>query len=194
MANTTTFMGFRQIGFLPGASPDYQIMPRLVASTNATAIYRGDPVVISSGYVIAATNGTGQIDGIFDGCQFTDSSGNTKWQPFCPATQTATAYCITAPSAMFLVQSNNTAITQANVNKNAGFVAASGTTIGGGFSGYTLDAGNIGTTSGYPFRIVNLFSQIQPNTSVNGADNSSIYNMAVVAFNSQDFKSGQTGV
>ncbi len=193
MANTTGNMGFKHIGFLPGASPDYQLQAKLVSNANATAIYRGDPVVFSSGYIIAATGGTGAADGIMDGAMYTDSSGNTKWSPFCPATQTATVYILSAPSALFLAQSNGTAITQANVNKNIGFVTGAGTTIGGGFSGYQLDAGNIGTNSAYPFRIVNLYSAYAP-SGVNGTDNASNNNMAVVAFNSQDFKAGQTGV
>lgn len=193
MANTTGFMGFKQIGYLPGASPDYQIMSNVVAATNATAIYRGDAVVFSSGNILAATNGTGQVDGIMDGAQYIDTNGNTVWSPYCPASTTATVYVLKAPNALFLAQSNGTAIVTSNINKNIGFVAASGTTRGGGFSGYTLDAANIATTSTFPFRIVNLASAYLP-ASVNGTDNTSNYNMAVVAFNSQDFKAGQTGV
>lgn len=193
MTNTTSFMGFRHIGFLPGAAPDYQLQSKLVSSGNATAIYRGDVVTFSAGYIIAAdSTASSKVDGIFDGCTYTDSSGNTKWSPYCPASQTATCYILSAPSSMFLVQSNNTAITQANVNTNASYVAAAGTTIGGGFSGYTLDAASLGTTNTRPFRIVNLYSAIAP-SGVNGTDNASAYNMAVVTFNNQDFKSGQTG-
>ena len=68
MANTTSFMGFKHIGYLPGYAPDYQYQAKFVSSANATAIYRGDPVIFSGGYVQAAATGTGQIDGIFDGC------------------------------------------------------------------------------------------------------------------------------
>jgi len=193
MANTTGNMGFKQNGYLPGSAPDYQLQAKPISSGNATAIYRGDPVVFSSGYIVAATVGTGQIDGIFDGCQFTDSSGLTKWQPFCPASQTATGYVIAAPGATFIAQSNNTAIPQTSVNKNVGFAIGTGSTVGGGFSGYTLDAAQIGTTNTLPFRIVALYSSYAP-SGVNGTDNSSSYNMAVVTFNNQDFKSGQTGV
>ena len=142
--------------------------------------------------IAADANNSAKVDGVFDGCTFTDSSGNTKWQPYCPASQTATCYILAAPGSMFLAQSNNTALTQANVNSNIGYVAGTGQTTGGGFSGYFLDASKIGTTATYPFRIVNLYSAIAPST-VNGADNSSSYNMAVVAFNNVDFKAGQTG-
>lgn len=193
MANTTGYMGFKHIGFLPGASPDYQLMAKPISSGNATAIYRGDPVVFSSGFIIAASVGTGSVDGIFDGCTYTDSSGQTKFSPYCPATQTATGYVLSAPSSLFLAQSNATAIARGNVNKNIGFVTGTGQTTGGGFSLYQIDAGNLATTATLPFRIVNLFSDIAP-SSVNGTDNTTNNNMAVVTFNSQDFKAGAAGV
>lgn len=193
MANTTGYMGFKHIGFLPGYAPDYQLQSKLTAVGNATAIYRGDPVTFSSGYVIAAdAAASAKVDGIFDGCTYTDSSGNTKWSPYCPAAQTATVYILASPGAMFLGQASNTAITRAQINSNIGYVAGTGQTTGGGFSLYTLDSAKIGTTATYPFRLVNLFSDIAP-SGTNGTDNSSAYNMAVVALNNVDFKAGQTG-
>lgn len=193
MANTTGNMGFKFLGYLPGFTPDNQIQGKVVSNANATAIYNGDPVVFSSGLIIAATNGTGQIDGIFQGCEYTDASGVHQWRPYLPASQTAVVYVMSSPGAMFLAQSNGTAITTSNINKNIGFVTGAGSTIGGGFSGYQLDAANVGTTSTFPFRIVNLLSNLQP-SSVNGTDNTSNNNIAVVCFNSMDFKAGQTGV
>lgn len=194
MANTTGYMGFKHIGFAPGSAPDYQLQARPISASNATAIYRGDVVTISSGYLIAAdAAASASVDGIFDGCQYTDSSGNTKWSPFCPASQTATAYVLWAPGSLFLAQSNGTAISQANVNKNIGYVAGTGQTTGGGFSGYQLNAQFIGTTATRPFRIVSLYSAIAPQ-GTNGTDDSSSYNMAVVTFNNVDLKAGQTGV
>lgn len=193
MSNTTGLMGFKHIGFLPGFAPDYQLQSKIVGSANATAIYRGDPVTFSSGKVIAADAAhSTKVDGIMDGAQWIDSSGNTKWTPYLPASQAGTAYILAAPGSLFLGQASNTAITSAQINSNIGFVAAAGTTIGGGFSGYTLDSGAIGTNSNYPFRIVNLWSQYQ-GSGVNGTDDSSSYNMAVVCFNNTDFKVGQTG-
>lgn len=193
MANTTGYMGFKHIGFLPGYAPDYQLMAKPITNANATAIYRGDAVVFASGYIQRAENGTAAVDGVFDGCYFTDSNGKTNYQSYCPASQTATAQVISAPGALFLAQSNNTAITRANTNKNAGFVVGTGQTTGGQFSLYQLDAANFSTAASFPFRIVQLYSDIAP-SSVNGTDNSSANNMAVVTFNSQDFKAGQTGV
>lgn len=193
MANTTGYMGFKNIGFLPGYAPDYQLQAITVGAGNATSIYRGDPVTYSSGVMIAAdAAASAKVHGIFDGCTFTDSSGNTKWQSYCPASQTATAYILAAPGAMFLAQSNGTAISRSNVNSNIGYVTGTGQTTGGQFSGYFLDASKIGTTSTYPFRIVGLYSDFAP-SGVNGTDNASNNNMAVVTFNNVDFRAGQTG-
>lgn len=193
MSNTTSFMGFKQIGFLPGASPDYQLQALTVGSGNATAIYRGDPVVFSSGLIVAATSTANAVHGIMDGAQYTDSSGNTKWSPYCPASQTATVYILSAPNALFLAQTLLTSIVTANINKNVGFAVGSGTTIGGGFSGYTVDANTSATTSGLPFRVVNLASTFLP-AGANGTDNTSNNNQIIVSFNNQDFHAGVTGV
>ncbi len=193
MSNTTSFMGFKHIGFLPGYAPDYQLQALTVGSGNATAIYRGDPVVFSSGVIVAATSTSNPVHGIMDGAQYTDSSGNTKWSPYCPASQTATVYIISAPGAMFLAQALATAIVTSNINSNISFAVGSGTTIGGGFSGYLLDRATAGTTNTQPFRIVGLASTFLA-PGVNGTDNTSNNNQAVVTFNSQDFHAGVTGV
>lgn len=192
MANTTAYMGFKFIGMLPGYAPDMQMSSAPIAGSNATAIYRGDVVVYSSGNIIAGSTGTGQIDGIFDGCQFVDSTGNTRWSPYCPASQTATAYFINSPGAMFQAFSNGTAISRANVNRNIGYVVGTGQTTGGGFSLYMLNAGEVLTASTGTFRVVKLLSDIAP-SAVNGTDNASNNNIAIVTFNNQDFRSGQVG-
>jgi hypothetical protein len=193
MTNTTGYMGFQHIGFLPGYAPDYQLQAKMVVASNATAIYNGDPVTFASGYIIACdATASGTVNGIFQGCQYTDASGVTQWRPYVPAAQTATAYIINAPGALFKAQASNTAITQAQINSNVGFVVAAGQTTGGGFSGYTLDSGHIGTTATYPFRLVNLLSTQAP-SGTNGTDNANPYNQAIITFNNVDYRAGQTG-
>jgi len=193
LANTTAYMGFKFFGMMPGYAPDMQLSAVPITGSNATAIYRGDAVIFSSGNIIAASTGTGQIDGVFDGCTYVDSTGNTRWSPYCPASQTATGYVINAPGALFQVFSNGTAISRANVNKNAGYVVGTGQTTGGGFSLYMLNAGEVLTASTGTFRIVGLLSDYYP-SAVNGTDNSSNNNICIVTFNNQDFRSGQVGI
>ncbi len=192
MANTTGFLGFKHIGFLPGYAPDYQLQALTVGSGNATSIYRGDPVVFSSGVIVAATSTANAVHGVMDGATYI-SNGQQTWTPYCPASTTATVYIISAPGAMFLAQTLTTAIVTSSINKNVGFAVGSGTTNGGGFSGYTIDQATAGTTSTLPFRVVGLYSSIAP-SSVNGTDNTSNNNIAVVTFNNQDFHAGQTGL
>ena len=62
-----------------------------------------------------------------------------------------------------------------------------------GISGAYIDISTVNTTSTLPFRIVSLYSQVAP-AGVNGTDDTSSYNMAVVTFNNVDLKAGQTGV
>lgn len=193
MSNTTGNMGFKHIGFLPGFAPDYQLQAVTVGSGNATAIYNGDPVVHASGLVVAATSTANAVFGVAQGCQYTDASGVTQWRPYLPALQTGTLYVISAPGAMFLAQTLATSVVTSNINQNIGFAVGTGSTIGGGFSGYTIDQKTAATTSTLPFRITSLYSTMAP-ANVNGTDNTTNNNMAVVTFNSQDFKAGQTGV
>lgn len=192
MANTTGFLGFKHLGFLPGYAPDYQLQALTVSNANATAIYRGDPVVFSSGVMVAATSTANPVHGIMDGATYI-SNGQQTWTPYCPATTTATVYVLASPGAMFLAQTLTTAVVTSNINRNIGFAVAAGTTNGGGFSGYTIDQATSSTANTLPFRLVGLYSSIAP-SSVNGTDNTSNNNLAVVTFNSQDFKAGQTGL
>ena len=70
MANTQTAFGFRHIGFISGASPDYQMNTGVILSSNSTKIYRGDPVCRdpTTGAIVQGANNTSTVVGIFDGC------------------------------------------------------------------------------------------------------------------------------
>lgn len=188
MANTQSAFGFRHIGYLSGGGPDYQQQSRLIQSTNTTKIFAGDPVVKSGGYIIQASSGTTTVlEGIFVGCQFTPSGGLgiPQWSPWWPgaAAVDATAYVINAPNALFLAASLNTAIVTTNIGDGIGFVIGTGSTVGGGFSGATLDYTSLTTATTASFQVVSLYPGVG-----NGSDNSTAYNWAVVTFNNQRFK------
>jgi hypothetical protein len=195
MANTLAPFGFKHIGYLEGHAPNFAPQPRQIAYNNATKIYRGDPVVsLSTGYIAQATAGTTQIAGIFDSCTYYSvAQGKQVWSNYWPGGDVAnnaviTAYIISTPSALFLAQSNGTPIGQADIGSNVNFAIGTGSTVGGGFSGATIDQSTLATTNTLPFRIYSLYAGVG-----NGSDNTSNYNWAVVAFNNQDFKS-LTGV
>lgn len=189
MANTQSAFGFRHIGFLSGAGPDYQQQSRLLQSTNSTKIFAGDPVVKlgATGYIVQASNNTTVLEGIFVGCMFTPTGGLgiPQWSPYWPgaASADATAYVINAPNALFLAAALNTAIITANIGANIGYSIGTGSTSGGGFSGATLDQSTINTTNTLPFQIVSLYQGVG-----NGSDPATAYNWAVVTFNNQRFK------
>lgn len=194
MANVQAAFGFKHIGFLSGYSPDFQLAPRLIQATNTTKIFFGDPVVkqVSSSYIIQGNGSTSTIlEGIFQGCNYIPTGGQLSQQqsPFWvgSAASDANGYLINAPGALFLAAALNTAIVTSNIGANIGYAIGTGSTVGGGFSGATLDQSTI-TTSTAPFQIVSLYQGVG-----NGSDPSTPFNWAIVTFSNQRFKT-LTGV
>jgi hypothetical protein len=90
---------------------------------SATAI----PCLGRAGYIQQAAAGTTQIAGIFYGCKYLNTAvGRTVWSMSWPGTtqgSDAVAYLNTDPQSLFIAQSNNTAITFADIDANINFVA-----------------------------------------------------------------------
>ena len=112
MANVARPIGFLQQGNTEGASPTFGQRYALIASSNATAIYKGDPVkLLSTGYIAqwtAATAGS-QLAGIFLGCQYNTASGlvRSSYWPGSGAIGDVTAIiapCNLSTPGWFLVQ------------------------------------------------------------------------------------------
>jgi len=194
MANTQAQFGFRHVGFLSGAGPDYQLQSYTIASAYATQIGFGDPVTFTTspaGTLIQATPTlatTQPIVGIFQGCNYIPTGGGIPvWSPFWPGVtaQNGTGYVITAPNALFLAASFSTSIGTADIGKNVNFSTGAPVTTGGGFSIATLDqstlTSGLGTTSSFlPFKVFSLYQGIG-----NGSDPTTNYAWAVVSFNFQ---------
>jgi hypothetical protein len=191
MANSQATFGFRHIGYLSGAGPDYQLTTRAIQSSNTTKIGFGDPVVkanATSNYIIQAvgtTVVTTPIIGIFQGCQYTPSGGIPTWSPYWPgaAAVDAVAYIMDAPNALFLAATFLTAIATGAIGQTVAFTGTVPNTTGGGFSSATLDAATLGTAGGtaasfLPFRIVSMYPGVG-----NGSDPTTNYNWVVVGFN-----------
>jgi hypothetical protein len=195
VANTAVKFGFRHIGYLPGFAPDYQMQSGIILSANSTKIFRGDPVCIdpTSGAVVQGANNTSTLLGIFDGCMYTPVGGTPQWSPFWPgaAGGPAVAYYINSPGALFMAAALNTSIVTANIGENVGFTIGTGNTATG-VSAATLDQASLTTTITMPFRVVDLASKYLP-AGTNGADVSTAFAWAVVAFNNQQYKT-QTAV
>lgn len=191
MANTQVAFGFRHIGFISGASPDYQLNTGTILSSNATKIFRGDPICLdpTTGAVVQGANNTSTVVGIFDGCMYTPVAGGPPtWLPYWPgsAFAAATAYFLDAPGSLFLAAALNTSLVTANIGENIGYAIGSGS-VATGFSAATIDQSSLNTTNTLPFRVVALGSKFMA-AGQNGADSSTAYGWAVVAFNNQTYK------
>ncbi len=199
MANTQSTFGFKHIGYLSGGAPDYQMSTRGILKTNATAIGFGDPVVrtnATSPYIQQASAATtNPIEGIFVGCQYIPTGGNTvQWSPGWPGVTVAadaTAYIIDAPNALFLAATTLTAIGTGSVGQVVGFNIGTASTTGQMLSGATVDQSTATTTTGttaqaWPFRIVGIYGGTGNFGGVgNGSDSTTSYNWVVVSFNNQ---------
>lgn len=194
MANTNAPFGFRQYSGT-GSAPTYEQVSMLIASSDTTAIYFGDPVVpLNTGYIAKGDPSgapTVQVAGIFVGCKYTSvSQKRTVWSNYWPGSDNngdVTAYVVNDPNAKFLVQvggSSSVGATQTDVNANVQFAYGTGN-ANTGISGAYIDISvSPTTTATLPFRIVDLVTQPPggPGTA------SGAYNYVIVAFNNVSTK------
>lgn len=193
MANVNAPNGFQYFGRLEGGSPTEGMTTRLIANADTAKVGQGDPVTsLGTGYVTASTAGTTQIDGIFYGCEYlSTATGRTIWSNYWPgagATGDIKAYLTTDPQAMFVVQSNNTAIVFADIGANINFAAGTPNAVTG-FGTTSVAQSTIESTTTLPFRIVGLLSDYTGPNGGNGTDNASAYNRVIVTANNWDRKS-----
>jgi len=187
--------GLQTFGRMDGGAPTAGMTPVWIASTDASLIFRGDPIVTSSAggtnnsgaYITAAATGTGLIRGVFQGCyQYQPSAGRTIWSNFYNGSVTGStgdvkAYIVDDPDELFLGQgSTNAAITSSYVGLNIGFLSslssAGNTTTG--YSNVQLASSAVTNQSTYPFRIVDFYSAYAPTAGTAGTVN---YNSSVTS-------------
>lgn len=218
MTNTlaSPTMGFQLFDRSGQSSPTGGQTPVWIASTDASLIFHGDPIVTSSAggtnnsgaYITAAASGISFIRGVFQGCfQFQPAAGRVVWSNFYNGSVTGStgdikAYIVDDPDALFLVQgSTSAAILSSQIGLNIGFTANSstGNTLTG-YSNVTVASSTTTASSTLPWRLVDFFSAYAPgvgngpvnyNSSVsspliNGTDNSNPANMVIVRLNNCD--------
>jgi hypothetical protein len=137
-----------------------------VAAGFATAIFNGDTVLISDGYLIkSTTTNSGNIVGVCMGGQYVNSSGQTVQGQYIPAgastsSNLAYAYVVDDQQALFkvaVVTSGTTMGTasRADVGSNVPLVLNAGsTTTGDSAFGVTLTGA--GTTATIPLRVIDV--------------------------------------
>lgn len=196
MSNVQAPFGFSPEGTVGGSTPNFRLSRRLIASTNATAIYTGDAVVpVTSsvtGYIQQATASTTALAGVFFGCKYLSiSQGRVVWSRFWPGSDAngdVTAYVIDDPQAVFLVQAGAAAIGMADLNLNVQLAVGTGNTTTGQ-SGMFIQ--NPASTSTLPFTITGF---VTDPSGANGTDITSAYNYVLVTFNNEIFRAGLTSV
>ena len=135
MANTNAKFGLRPIGKLGSNSNSTGTTEYDILTGTTGSIFTGDPVkMVSTGGIAVAAAGD-LLLGVFQGCQFTDSSGDKIFSPVW-TTLTATSDCKAAviddPDVLFEVQSAATgSLTQTEIGLNGDIVYAAGSAITG---------------------------------------------------------------
>jgi hypothetical protein len=189
MANTNSPFGFKHLGFAQGgAAATFGLRRVKVAYNYGTALYAGDVVEdLGSGYVGQyGSAGSGNVIGVVRSFEYLSTSlGRKVWSTYLPTTDHANdidALVIPiqgVPPQLFLVQAYLLPFAITHLGTKVVPTAGTGSVIGGrGKSGMTVTAGS-GTTNTYPFRVVDLYSNIAAK-GVNGTDDTSNYNIVVV--------------
>jgi hypothetical protein len=198
MANVLAPFGFQPAGTVAGATPNFGLSRRYIASTYSTAIYTGDAISNvsggSSGYIQLYAAATTAVAGVFMGCEYLSvSQGRRIWNRYYPGSDASgdvTAFVIDNPQATFMVQSAyaTAALGLAAIQQNVTVVA--GSPVGNNYTGGSTEGvGATAVTSTYPFTVVDL---VTTPATANGTDLTTPYNYVIVTFNQQSFKVGVT--
>jgi hypothetical protein len=190
MANTNKPFGLRPSGNLSatGAQKQYGYQ---IADNQAGAIYQGDLVIVSGGYVLKYDPATHNAPtGVFNGVQYDDPTRANKptWKNYYPGSIDITTGIIACevlddPSQLFLVQADG-AIAQANIGKNADPTASTTGSTTTGVSNGSLSSASINTTQGLTFKIVGLYE----------SPDNELGNYAVVVVKLNQHQYGSVGV
>lgn len=132
---------------------------RTIDTAYSTALYKGAPVLIdASGNLNIAVANSGRIDGVFIGCEYTDSTGKRNVSNFWPGTSGNTdivAWVIDDPNVIFEVQANGS-LAATTLAGGYGVSASPGSgSAQTGLSTASLDTATAGT-SGKQLIIVDL--------------------------------------
>lgn len=135
--------GLRPYSTLAGASNTGQTQRMYIASAYGTPLFRGDLVTLAANGTITQAAIAGAAVGVFMGCKYINSSGETIDLPYWTAStvtlgsKNAAAYVITDPEQLFAIQVSTTggaltaapAFLAADVNANFNYALAAVTSF-----------------------------------------------------------------
>ena len=160
--------------------------------TASTAIYYGDTVKLVDGGTISrsAATTTGTIIGVFVGCQYVNSSGQTVQAQYCPSSGVTNpiAYVVVDPVAEFKVAVTTTGNTSVVTGANATIIgtnvaqttwAAGSSATGDSVASVVLPGNTLGNATTLPFRVV----AVVPDTAFANATGTIFYPEVVVKIN-----------
>ena len=187
MAQANAPFGFRATRRIDGATPNYAMMPARLSAAAATYVAGVGDVMqsLSTGYISLCASTATQAQGIFQGCEYYDTTGQQwRFTGYLPGTQSALSdyntYTISDVKQVFEVQSNGAAITTPQVALNATFANNGAPNTYSQISTAALDPATVSTNSAFQFTIVGLSTKI-------GNDNTSSFNTVEVILNAADF-------
>ena len=205
MANTSAPFGLSDWQVGRGVAGTFEEIYAKVASNNATAIGFGDPVKqLDTGYVSRWTAGTAvsQMVGVLVSCTyFSTSQQQTVTRSYWPgsdATGDVTVRlvpCNLAAPGRFIVQTDSTGITFADIGANADLAMGTVNTTTGQ-SGAYLNTSTLAVTATLPLRIIGLVGVGGENSPIGPFGTNGLaagaYNLAIVAANVSG--AGSTGI
>jgi len=160
--------------------------------TSGQALYNGDTVKLVAGGTISQSGATtaGTIIGVFVGCQYVNSSGQTVQAQYCPASGVTNpiAYVVVDPVAEFKVAVTTTGNTSVVTGANATIIGtnvaqtaytAGSTATGDSVAAVVLPANANGNATTLPFRVV----AVVPDTAYANATGTIFYPEVIVKIN-----------
>lgn len=173
MPNVNSPMGLRPYSHRSGAPYNGAVRTYYVPSSNSTALYIGDPVMLvtnsSDGngvqtVAIASAGTSNPVLGSFQG--ITNNAGTAvitlqqTQTPYLAASQAAYVVVCDDPDLLYLVQedSSTTGMVSGASGRNANLIAGTGNTYSSN-SGWMLSSSSMGTTINEQLRIVQLLQQ-----------------------------------
>jgi hypothetical protein len=175
-----------------GATNPYQI-----TNTYATAIFRGDPVTISSSGVLEVGVAGSACVGVFWGVKFTDSTGRVRFENYWPGNpgvltgSVVEALVIDDPNTVFTIQETSgtgtagTPLALTDRGLNANFLYTAGSTATG-TSAVSLNNATEADTSSLNLKILQL--DPTPGNAIGAFAN------WLVVINNHLYRGGVTGV
>ena len=166
MANVDAAFGLRPVGKVGSGVNNGGTTLYTISDNYGTAIYKGDHVMQSGGYVIAGTASGSTNLGVFNGCFYIDpTSKKPTWSNYYAQTNVTAsgsisgstnidAYIYDDPYTLFEAQCDGT-IAKTDIGKNTDSVLGTSSTVNG-LSVTEIDDGTEATTAALQVKIIGI--------------------------------------